>query len=282
MQQQHSSQDSKFAYVPNLDDDTISAYSIDNSTGALAGFPALPFRPGPSHSRRPPTLPGNFRLSLTAAGTVRFPCTPLTRPPELLPKSPGHRSPRPAFLTPLWSILRRDSFLWEISGRDLVFSLNSSTGALTAVAGSPFQFDILTALAEDPAGKYLYAIVPAPSNFDDGSVLAFSIDGSSGNLTPVNGSFTTGEVPVAASVNPAGTLLYVANSDSNDVSGFTITPASGALTPVTGSPFSTGASEDAHSVTIDPSGAFVYVANEATQHVTVFGVNGTTGVLMPV
>jgi 6-phosphogluconolactonase (cycloisomerase 2 family) len=161
--------------------------------------------------------------------------------------------------------------------------LNSSTGALTAVTGSPFSVsDILTALAEDPAGKYLYAIVPAPSNFDNGSVLAFSIDGSSGNLTPVNGSFTTGEVPVAASVNPAGTLLYVANSDSNDVSGFTITPASGALTPVTGSPFSTGASEDAHSVTIDPSGAFVYVANEATQDVTVFGVNGTTGALTPV
>jgi 6-phosphogluconolactonase len=125
--------------------------------------------------------------------------------------------------------------------------------------------------------------VPALSDFDNGAVLAFSIDGSSGNLTPVNGGpFTTGEIPLGASVNQAGTLLYVANAGSSDVSGFSITASTGALTPITGSPYSTGASEDARTATIDPSGAFVFVPNEATQDVTVFGVNGTTGALAPI
>src|SRR6266849_8204343 len=66
------------------------------------------------------------------------------------------------------------------------FSINSSSGALTAGPGSPFAtgntpFQVIT----DPSGKFLYV-----SNLNDsqGAISAYTIDSTSGALTPVLGS----------------------------------------------------------------------------------------------
>jgi 6-phosphogluconolactonase (cycloisomerase 2 family) len=76
------------------------------------------------------------------------------------------------------------------------YGINSSTGGLTAVLGSPFSAVIdaeWTAL--DPTGKYLYVVNPACCGGGPG-VLVYAIDSISGSLTPAPGSpFSTGSGP---------------------------------------------------------------------------------------
>ena len=88
-------------------------------------------------------------------------------------------------------------------------------------------------MAVEPSGKFAY--VP---NFGSNNISAYTIDATSGALTPVTGSpFSAGRGPYAVAVDPSGKFAYVANLDSNNVSAYTINAASGALTRVKGSPF---------------------------------------------
>jgi 6-phosphogluconolactonase (cycloisomerase 2 family) len=117
------------------------------------------------------------------------------------------------------------------------FKVDPATGTLTAVAGAPFtitngagQGDSFTA-AIDPTGNYLYVASYVGSN-----VSVYTIDHSSGQLAPINGSpFPTGPAPNAVVTEPLGRFVYV--SDDSGVSAFRIDAANGTLTAVTGSPF---------------------------------------------
>jgi YVTN family beta-propeller protein len=166
------------------------------------------------------------------------------------------------------------------------FSVNTSTGALTPMAGSPLTTGTRpTAVAVDASGRFVFVANQASS-----SIGVFSI-GASGALAPVPGSPFPAASPFGLSVNPAGTVLYASNfpdssiSDFNTVSAFSIA-ANGALTPVSGSPFA-----DANSTTgfasvvgllADPSGKFVFAADHMAESVVSFNVNAATGSLTPV
>jgi 6-phosphogluconolactonase len=160
------------------------------------------------------------------------------------------------------------------------YSVNTSTGALSPISGSPFT-NGLTAppqgLASDPAGKFLY-VTQANNN----QIAAFTL-GSDGALTPVSGSpYDTGDTyPIAAVVNSAGSFLYVSNNQSmtGTISIFSIDASSGALTAV-GSPFPTSQPEPAN-LAVDPKGNFLYVPASGTNLVLgySYGSSGTlTGV----
>ncbi len=81
-------------------------------------------------------------------------------------------------------------------------------------------------------------------------VSAYTIDATSGALTPVAGSpFAAGGFTDILAVDPTGKFAYVANVYSNNVSAYTIDGTSGALTPVAGSPFAAGTQPQAITVT---------------------------------
>src|SRR5258708_10147190 len=70
-----------------------------------------------------------------------------------------------------------------------------------------------------------------------GNVSAYTINATTGVLTPVAGSpFPAGTGPLSVTVNPTGKFAYVANFNSNNVLAYTIYGATGALTPVACSP----------------------------------------------
>ncbi len=101
---------------------------------------------------------------------------------------------------------------------------------LIAVAGAG------TALQGQTAG---FAYV---ANNSSKNVSAYTIDGTTGALTPVVGSpFPAGLFPISVAVDPTGQFAYVANSNSSNVSAYSIDGTSGALTEIDGSPFSAGA-----------------------------------------
>ncbi|MGC2408266.1 MAG: beta-propeller fold lactonase family protein [Candidatus Cybelea sp.] len=93
-------------------------------------------------------------------------------------------------------------------------------------------------LAIDPTDKFVYVTNDGTSS---NNVSAYTVDATSGALTPVVGSpFGAGTGPVGVAVDPKGKFVYEANAQSNNIYGYSIDARSGALTPVAGSPFAAG------------------------------------------
>src|SRR5260370_33148178 len=94
------------------------------------------------------------------------------------------------------------------SGHVSAYSSDGTTGALTPVAGSPFETGTSPqSVTVDPTGQFVYV-----ANTGSNNVSAYSINGTTGALTPVPGSpFPGGSAPVWVAVDPTGQFAYVAN-----------------------------------------------------------------------
>ncbi len=154
------------------------------------------------------------------------------------------------------------------------YSINSATGTMAAIAGSPFAAgNRPVAIAVDPTGHFAYVV-----NQMDATLSAFSIDHNSGALTEVSGSpFATGISPTSVAIDPRGSFVYVANGGAGSVSAYAITAASGSLTALTGSPYAAGNSPSA--VAVDAVGGYVYVTNKADGTFSAFEIEAGAGVL---
>jgi 6-phosphogluconolactonase (cycloisomerase 2 family) len=136
--------------------------------------------------------------------------------------------------------------------------------------------------------QFLYAV-----QAKDGLIYGWSIS-STGTLTPLTGFpvsvALSGTVPtiyrqVTVTTNPAGTLLFIAQTLSSQIQVYQIappgstTPTPGTLTPVTGSPFSTGA--EPVNLGMDGLGKYLYVTETPnfTTHtaaqVAAYAITGT-------
>jgi 6-phosphogluconolactonase (cycloisomerase 2 family) len=116
------------------------------------------------------------------------------------------------------------------------FQLNTTTGALTAVPGSPFNGRSNPhALAVDPAGKFLFVANQTANN-----ISVFAINPASGSLTEVpNSPFASGSgsSPNVLTVDATGKFLFVANNTSTlnsaaaEIDVYQINSTTGVLTP---------------------------------------------------
>jgi 6-phosphogluconolactonase len=134
------------------------------------------------------------------------------------------------------------------------FAVNSKTGDLTSLAGSPFtagsgpEF-----MAADASGKFLFV-----ANSGSGNVSAFQITSQTGTLTPVPGSpFPSGTRPEGIAVDPQDRFVFVSNQASNSISVFALA-ADGSLSPVPGSPFQAA---NPFGLAVNPSGKVLYANN---------------------
>jgi 6-phosphogluconolactonase len=115
------------------------------------------------------------------------------------------------------------------------YSIDPTSGALTAVPGSPFSVGAPNSVAIDASGKFLIAsIFP----LGGGSRLAvFSIDPGTGALTSVPGSFGSTYVWGAVAADPSGPFIYagtISTSTNTPAALFvlSIDQTTGALTPI--------------------------------------------------
>jgi 6-phosphogluconolactonase len=168
------------------------------------------------------------------------------------------------------------------------YSIAATSGALTAIADSPFSLG-----GTPPGAGGLSRFIEGGStllyatDMNAGTVVGFEYDSASGTLTPVPGSpFPAGNTPVHAVQN--GIFLYVSNlnDSAGGISAYAI-QQNGALTSIPGSPFPTGAPGSFPG----PSAAvivnsFLYVAlagtTTANNQIAAFAINPTTGILTPV
>jgi 6-phosphogluconolactonase (cycloisomerase 2 family) len=162
-------------------------------------------------------------------------------------------------------------------------------GSLTPVAGSPYDLHtgISGALAMAPSGKYLY--VEATTSGGAPAVAGYTIDETSGALTPISGSpFPDPSSPGCTeycsdgasdlAVDSSGNHLYGAESGEEAISGFKIEPATGTLTPLPGSPYAEGYYNSPWRLSIDPSDKFIYLADVEGNDFSVFTLSASSGV----
>ena len=134
---------------------------------------------------------------------------------------------------------------------------------------------------DEPTGKFLLGITGNGANngfASDDHVYVFSINQSTGVITPVTGSpFATQFTPANLAVNPNGTFVYTFNQTVTSISpmeGFQFNTTTGALTPLTTSPF---AALTAPAGVFDESGAYLFMHPGTT--LTVVSVDSSTGAL---
>ncbi|PYV32280.1 MAG: hypothetical protein DMG22_13920 [Acidobacteria bacterium] len=160
------------------------------------------------------------------------------------------------------------------------FALDQTTGAPTALAGSPFSLPSDASphgLAAVPNSHFLYVA-------DGSRIDAFAVDSVTGVPTAIAGSpFASGE-SLQLAVDPSGKFLYASDDDPpGGVLAFTI-DSGGALTSVPGSPFTIPGQTVPNSrpTGIVDTGRFVYTALTASNQIAGFSIDSGTGALAPV
>jgi 6-phosphogluconolactonase (cycloisomerase 2 family) len=273
----------KFLYVADPGTQVVFGFSIDPSTGGLTPVPGTRFPLRASKAEMPVVDPTGSFLYVTHLDSCGDDCQGAISAFKIgtdgsLTEIAG--SPYTTDYGTLGiAVHPSGKFVFAINGQNCcriaatvsAFQVDPASGALTEINGSPFVAGEAIPLfaAVHPGGNFLYVTEQNLSPTSNGFVVTFSIDATSGALTPISG-FSTG-----AGLNPQGidvdaidSLLFVANSGTanamaqvdGSISAYRMNGTTGALTAVSGSPFATRGSNPLQ-LAVDRSCRFLYVTN---------------------
>jgi len=206
------------------------------------------------------------------------------------------------FSSPLRNVLPTQVDLPPGNGRGIhLFQVNRATGALSP-CGVFEQSSSPDCLAINSTGTRLYATNETDEREDgkSGSISAFAIDRSNGQLTVLNTMSSAGRGPTYLSIHPSGRFLFVANYFGGSVAVLPILP-DGTLGPASdikkdvgrvgpkkaanappGSfAFSGHDIPHAHMIKADRSGRFVLSTELGLDQILVWKFDDHAGVLFP-
>lgn len=107
------------------------------------------------------------------------------------------------------------------------FILNYAEGKITEIkAASVLENPTYLTISKD--NRFLYAVV---KEGDNGGIAAFSLDGSTGGLLPINSEVSPGPPPCHVSVNSDNRFVFAANYHKGTIQSHTIALQSGAVMP---------------------------------------------------
>jgi 6-phosphogluconolactonase (cycloisomerase 2 family) len=174
------------------------------------------------------------------------------------------------FCSPLMAQASPPPFLFLLEGKGVptgtvhVFSMNSVTGGIAEVPGSPFNAGLIpNQLIVDPTGRFVFV-----TNQQSEDISAFAIDPATGALAQLPGSpFSIGAQPITAAEDPTGRFFYVfANSNVNGADKellyeYTIDAITGVLTLTSSSPttWESGQGTLVSSIRFDAVGNYAYL-----------------------
>ena len=161
-----------------------------------------------------------------------------------------------------------------------VDAYNLGSGTLTAVSGSPYNFDFSpTALVVTPADSFLYAASDSALTSGTGYIYGYSL-GTGGALSILSsGTPLVSENVTSLAVSPDGDWLFCLDDDGLTLEEYSIDTSTGAITfaatyGITGA---SGTQVLPYSVAIAPSGDFL-VVTLGTGGAETFSLDETTGV----
>ena len=259
-------------YAINDTADTVSAYTIDSTTGALTAMPFSPIVLGGGNWNTVAVHPTGSPLLVGSSAVRSFNITSATAVQAA--GSPYSITPATAFS----STFSRDGVYCYAGGNSgstfAGFSVNPGTGVLTALAGSPFdsgaQFPV--AYATDSQGRLFSA------NIGDAQLRVYTT--AAGVPTPVTGNpFASGlSAPFDGVLHPNEQFYFVSDRSGNQVGSYRVggSGAATTLAAVTGSPFASGGTST-NSLVMNQTGAFLFAANRTSLNLTKYDVNPATG-----
>ena len=192
----------KFAYVANesSQSNNVSGYTINATTGALTAIAGSPFPAGagPVSVAVDPT--GKFAMWL--CGKSGFQQRFGLHHQRHHRRADRHRRIalscriRSGFRggRPYRQVRLCGKYSNNVSG----YTINATTGALTAIAGSPFPAGSAPrSVAVDPTGKFAYVANSGSLSSDDRNVSGYTINATTGALTAIAGSPVPGVLPIS-------------------------------------------------------------------------------------
>jgi 6-phosphogluconolactonase len=180
----------------------------------------------------------------------------------------------------------------DVAGYVSMYTINPTTGTLTSIGPPvPSNDEFTDSVTVDPSGKFAYVASSGDVwDIDFGSVLTYTINPTTGALTPTTGGINatgingTPELFNSVTLDPSGKFAYAADGGafppgsfggSSNVSMYTVNSTTGALTSI--GMIAAGVGPD--SVAVDPAGKFAYVTNFGSNDVSMYTIDATTGAL---
>ncbi len=262
-------------YAINDGSNTLSAFSINPTTGALSALPFSPITLGSGfwltvavHPSGSPVIVGDggstpsvMSFHVTATTAVAAPGSPYV----------------PGTSEPFSSKFSVNGNYFYTGGNDgnlfAGYSVNPATGALTALPGSPFNSGGTFPLgfATDSQGR-LFSI--------NGSSQLRAFTTSNGVPAGVAGNpFQSGlDDGIDGVLSPNGNFFYAADRGQNRLGVFQIagTGNSTTMAALAGTPLASGG-QFTNALAFNKSGAFLYATNGMSRNITTFNVNAATG-----
>src|SRR6185436_3844391 len=181
---------SRFVYVANQADDTVSIYALDAGSGQLRSLGYVAAGTTPFSV----TIDASGRFAYVANGSSNN-ISSYTINATTGALTPVAGSPFPAGIGPVSVTVdarARFAYVANLGANVSAYTINATTGALTPVAGSPFPAgDGPRGVTVDARARFVYV-----GNFSSDNVSAYTINATTGALTPVAGSpFPAGTGP---------------------------------------------------------------------------------------
>ena len=275
----------KFLFVSNQTANTVSAFSVNASTGMLTPVPGTPFATGARPTGIAVDPLGRFVfVANQASNSISVFLIAANGSLSPVAGSPfAAASPFGLAINPAGTLLFANNFPDSMtSDLNTVSSFQiGANGLLTPVSGSPFStansagFASAIGLAADPSGKFLFV-----GDHMAQSVVSFNI-AAGGNLTPVmplptpapSCSVSCHNNPLRLAVHPNDQFVYSTNVQAGTLSAFKM--VNGSLSLIADVP--TG--QHPFGVALDPTGTFLFVVNKVDNSVSAFSVDATTGMV---
>jgi 6-phosphogluconolactonase len=268
----------KFLYGSDFDAGAVRVYAVDPSTGALSEVAGSPFSAPQVIGNGGPLAVspnGKFLFFSNSTGSITtFAISTATLTPNGIAVQ-DQNQPDHFAVDPSGNFLYVANHSDENEGDQFsVFAIDQMSGALSAVAGSPFGFQGNSqpaGIAVHPNGNFLYSTLS-----NSGEVEGMAVARASGALSLISGSpWKTMElIPNFTTIAPSGSYLYVSTAGLGAIQAFSIDASSGGLTAV-----ATYTGGNPTYMVFDPAGKHLYTTWPSFHQVAMFTIDAATGEL---
>jgi 6-phosphogluconolactonase (cycloisomerase 2 family) len=222
----------KMLYVACTDGAGIYGFSIDVPSGILAPLAGSPFR---NLGLRPAAITVDFSGQFAFVPNNASKNVSVFRVNPQTGQLTAIAAPYASGTAPVWAnIDKSGTYLYVLSDvDDAIYAYSVATTGTLSKLSTPAFHGVADPLFStlSPNGNFLY--VPnwfSSGSFPANSVSVFSIDPTTGKLTPITGSpFATGAGLTSIAFEPSGKFAYLTNELAGTVSEFSVNSSNGAM-----------------------------------------------------
>lgn len=264
-----------FAYVVNSGSNNISAYTINENTGALTSIGSFPAGNGPDSSAVGTSGKFLYVANYNDNDISIHSINPRTGALTMIGTIAAGTNPVSAVIDATFECL----YVANINDNNVSgYSIDAVTGTLEPLSNSP-----LPACSHphwlniDPSGKYLYAL-----SLDDTKISGYSVDPGTGNLSSIVGSpFSPPYCAYQGVIDPSGKYFYAPTaSNGANVLGYKIHSETGSLEAIPTQPFpGNGGYATPIAIAVTPSGKWLFVSDSTFGNTHIYSIDAPSGIL---